>query len=56
MYKTIILPIVLYGCEIWSLRLREEHELRASEKMVLKRILESKKSGLNNNRRLEIIA
>jgi hypothetical protein len=26
--KTIILPVVLYGCEIWSLTLREEHRLR----------------------------
>jgi hypothetical protein len=28
MYKTIILPVVLYGCETWSLTLREEHRLR----------------------------
>jgi hypothetical protein len=27
-YKTIILPVVLYGCETWSLMLREEHRLR----------------------------
>jgi len=27
-YRTIILPIVLYGCETWSLTLREEHRLR----------------------------
>jgi hypothetical protein len=27
-YKTIILPVVLYGCETWSLTLREEQELR----------------------------
>jgi hypothetical protein len=27
-YKTIILPLVLYGCELWSLTLREEHRLR----------------------------
>ena len=27
-YRTIILPVVLYGCEIWSLALREEHMLR----------------------------
>jgi hypothetical protein len=26
-YKTIILPVVLYGCETWSLTLREEHRL-----------------------------
>jgi hypothetical protein len=29
-YKTIILPVVLYGCEIWSLTLREAHRLRLS--------------------------
>jgi len=27
-YRTIILPVVLYGCETWSLTLREEHRLR----------------------------
>jgi hypothetical protein len=27
-YKTIILPVVLYGCETWSLILREDHRLR----------------------------
>jgi hypothetical protein len=32
-YKTIILP-VLYGCETWSLTLREEHRLRVSEKNI----------------------
>jgi hypothetical protein len=36
-YKTIILP-VLYGCESWSLPLREEHRLRLFENRVLKRI------------------
>jgi hypothetical protein len=30
-YKTIILPMVLYGCETWSLTLREEHRLRVFE-------------------------
>jgi hypothetical protein len=30
-YKTIILPVVLYGCETWSLTLREEHRLRVFE-------------------------
>jgi hypothetical protein len=37
-YKTIILPVVLYGCETWSLTLREEHKLRVSENRVLRRI------------------
>jgi hypothetical protein len=42
-YKTIILPVVLYGCETWSLTLREEHRLRVFENMVLRRIFEPKK-------------
>jgi hypothetical protein len=37
-YKTIILPVVLYGCETWSLSLREEHRLRVFENRVLRRI------------------
>jgi hypothetical protein len=36
--KTIILPVVLYGYEIWSLTLREEHTLRVLENRVLRRI------------------
>jgi hypothetical protein len=34
-YKTIILPVVLYGCETWSLTVREEHKLRVFENRVL---------------------
>jgi hypothetical protein len=37
-YKTIILPVVLYGCETWSLTLWEEHRLRVFENRVLRRI------------------
>ena len=37
-YRTIILSIVLYGCETWSLKLREERKLRVFENMVLRRI------------------
>jgi hypothetical protein len=37
-YKTIILPLVLYGCEAWSLTSREEHRLRVFENRVLRRI------------------
>jgi len=37
-YRTIILPVVLYGCETWSLTLREERKLREFEIMVLRRI------------------
>jgi hypothetical protein len=42
-YKTIILPVVLYGCETWSLTLREEHRLRAFENSVLRRIFGTKR-------------
>jgi hypothetical protein len=37
-YKTVILPVVLYGCKTWSLTLREEHRLRGFENRVLRRI------------------
>jgi hypothetical protein len=37
-YKTIILPVVLYGCKTWDLTLREEHRLRVFEIRVLRRI------------------
>jgi hypothetical protein len=37
-YKAIILPVVLYGCETWSLTLREEHRLRVFENRILRRI------------------
>jgi hypothetical protein len=42
-YKTIILPVVLYGCETWSLTLREEHRLRVFENWVLRRIFGPKR-------------
>jgi hypothetical protein len=37
-YETIILPVILYGCETWSLTLREEYKLRVFENRVLRRI------------------
>jgi hypothetical protein len=43
MYKTIVLPVVLYGCETWSLTLREGHRLRVFENKVLRRIFETKR-------------
>ena len=36
--RTIFLPVVLYGCEAWSLTLREERKLRVFENVVLRRI------------------
>ena len=37
-YRTIILSVVLYGCEIWSLTLREERRLRVFENRVMRRV------------------
>jgi hypothetical protein len=37
-YKTIIIPMVLYRWETWSLTLREEHRLRVLEERVVRRI------------------
>jgi hypothetical protein len=42
-YKTTILPVVLYGCETWSLTLREERKLRVFENRVLRRIFGPKR-------------
>jgi hypothetical protein len=42
-YKTIILPVVLYGCETCSLTLKEEYRLRVFEKRVLRRIFGPKR-------------
>jgi len=42
-YRNIILPIVLYGCETWSLTLREARRLRVSENGVLRRIFGPKR-------------
>ena len=45
-YRTIILPVVLYGCETWSLTLREEHRLRVFENRALRRIFGLKRDGV----------
>jgi hypothetical protein len=45
-YKTIILPFVLYGCETLSLTLREEHRLRVFENRVLRRIFGAKRDDV----------
>ena len=42
-YRTIILPVVLYGCETWSLTLREKRRLRVFENRVLRRIFGPKR-------------
>ena len=43
-YRTIILPVVLHGCETWSLTLREERRLRVFENRVLRRLFGSKRN------------
>ena len=45
-HRTIILPVVLYVCETWSLILREELRLRVFENMVLRRIFGPKRDGV----------
>ena len=45
-YRTIILPVVLYGCEAWSLTLREERKLRVFENMVLRRIFGTRRDDV----------
>jgi hypothetical protein len=42
-YRTIVLPFVLYGCETWSLTLREERRLRVFENRVLRGIFGAKR-------------
>jgi hypothetical protein len=42
-YKTIILPVVLYGCESWCLTLREEHRLGVFENRMLRRMFGPKR-------------
>ena len=46
-YRTIIMPHVLYGCETWLLTLREERRLRVFENRVLRRIFVPKTDEVN---------
>ena len=48
-YITIILPVVLYGCETWSLTLREERRLRVFDNTVLSRIYGPKRDEMAGN-------
>jgi hypothetical protein len=49
MYKTIILLVVLYGCETWSLTVSEEHTLRVFENRVLRRIFGLKRDEVTGD-------
>jgi hypothetical protein len=54
-YRTIVLPIVLYGCETWSLTLKEERRLRLFENSVLRRIFGPKRDEVTGEwRKLHI--
>jgi hypothetical protein len=46
---TIILPVVVYGCEIWLLIWGKEHILRVFGKRVLRRIFEPKRDGVTGD-------
>jgi hypothetical protein len=51
-YKIVILPVVLYECETWSLTLREEHRLRVFENRMLREILGPKREEDGSWRKL----
>ena len=48
-YRNIILPVVLYGCETWSLTLMEDRRLRVFENRVLRRMFEPKRHEITGN-------
>ena len=52
-YRTIILTLVLYGCETWSLILREERRLRMFENRVLRRIFGPKRDEVTGEWRTQ---
>jgi hypothetical protein len=45
-YRAVIVPVVLYGCETWSVTLREEHRLRVFENRVLRGIFGAERDGV----------
>jgi hypothetical protein len=48
-YKTIILPVVLYECETWPLTLREQHRLRVFENRMLRRIFRPRRDEVKGD-------
>jgi hypothetical protein len=48
-YRTIILPVVLYGCETWSPTLKEERTVRVFENRVLRRTFGPKRDEVTGN-------
>jgi hypothetical protein len=55
LYRTVILPVVLYGCETSSLTLREERKLRVFENSVLRRIFGPKRDEVTGKKRENVI-
>jgi len=51
-YRTINLPVVLYGCETWSLTLREERRLRVFENRALKRVFGPKRAEVTGMKKI----
>ena len=51
-YRTIILPVVLYGCETWSLTLREKRRLQVFENRVLRTVFGPKRDEVGEWRKL----
>jgi hypothetical protein len=51
-YKTVIMPVILYGCETWSLTLREEHRLTVFENRLLRKIFVLKREEKGSWRKL----
>jgi hypothetical protein len=52
LYKIVILPVVLYGCETWSVTLREVHRLRVFENTILRKIFAPKREEDESWRKL----
>jgi hypothetical protein len=48
-YRTVLLPVVLYGCETWALTLREQQKLRVFENRVLRRIFYPKRDEVTGD-------
>jgi hypothetical protein len=50
-YRTAILPVVLYGCETWSLTFKEERRLKVFENRVLRKIFGPKRDEVTGGLR-----
>jgi hypothetical protein len=55
LYRIIILPVVLYGCETWLLTFREEHRLRRFDNRVIRKITDLSRDEVTGGwRKLQI--